>query len=65
MAVRLTGPDKYRKDPGWQHPWLRVERLLRAILTEEWSAEAWRQLRQEIVTVLAERSWLRRVGWFN
>ncbi len=49
----------------WQHPWLRIQRVLRAILTEEWSVEAWEQLRREIPNVLAEQSRIRRAGWFN
>ncbi|MBI4609811.1 MAG: hypothetical protein HY726_12470 [Candidatus Rokubacteria bacterium] len=30
------------------HPWLRTERVLRAILTEPWSAEAWERIKLEI-----------------
>lgn len=34
------------------HPWLRIEHILRAILTEQWSSEAWNQIRKEIPTLL-------------
>ncbi len=47
------------------HPWLRVQRVLWAILTERWSADTWEQLKPEIPNVFAERSRVRRAGWFN
>ncbi len=50
---------------NWQHPWLRVQRVLRTILTEEWCAEAWQQLRPEIPKVIPEQSRITRAGWFN
>ncbi len=37
------------------HPWLRINRVLRAMRHERWSAEAWSEVRGEI----------RRAGWFN
>lgn len=49
----------------FQHPWLRLQRVLRAILTEEWNAEAWRQIKPEITTVFAARRRVWRAGWFN
>lgn len=52
-------PAQYR---GWQHPWLRVQRALRIILTERWSAEAWRQLKPEIPKLLTTQSRIRRGG---
>ena len=36
-----------------------------AILTEYWIAEAWQQIKAEIPRVLAERSRIRRAGWFG
>jgi hypothetical protein len=44
------------------HPWLRV---LRAMLHERWSAEAWPQVKAEFTKALALRSEIRRAGWFN
>ena len=29
------------------HPWLRINRVLRAMLTTRWSAEAWPQVKAE------------------
>jgi hypothetical protein len=42
-------------DPRWQHPWLRIQRVLKAMLTERWDPAAWRRLRREIPKALAER----------
>ena len=48
----------------WQ-PWLRINRVLRAMLHEHWSAEAWPQVKAEFTKALALRSQIRRAGWFN
>ncbi|MFQ5519804.1 MAG: hypothetical protein ACE5FK_00260 [Candidatus Methylomirabilia bacterium] len=50
---------------SWQHPWLQVERVLRAILTERWDEDCWAQLESEIPAVLAAKSQIKRAGWFN
>ncbi len=47
------------------HPWLRINRVLRAMLHERWNAEAWAQVRVEFRKALALRSQIRRAGWFN
>jgi len=47
------------------HPRLRINRVLRAMLRERWSAEAWAQVRVEFKKALALRSEIRRAGWFN
>ena len=47
------------------HPWLRINRVLRAMLTECWSAEAWPQVKTEFKKALAPRSQIRHAGWFN
>jgi hypothetical protein len=40
-------------------------RVLRAMLTMRWSAEAWAEIRVEFRKALALRSEIRRAGWFN
>jgi hypothetical protein len=35
------------------HPWLRINRILRAMLHTRWSAEAWAQVRVEFKKALA------------
>ena len=45
--------------------WAKVEVALRLVLTYPWSPEAWQEVRQHISWLLAERSRLRRAGWFN
>ena len=47
------------------HPWFRINRVLRAMLTTRWSAEAWPQVKAEFKKALALRSEIRRAGWFN
>ena len=47
------------------HPWLRINRLLRAILHERWNPEAWPQVKAEFQKALALRSEIPRAGWFN
>ena len=46
------------------HPWLRINRVLRAMVHERWSAEAWPQVKAEFRKALALRSQIRRAGWF-
>ncbi len=48
----------------WQHPWLRISVVLRALLTEPWG-EAWQRIRLEIPKALAEKDRIQRAGWFN
>ena len=43
-------------------PHIRVELLIRSILTRQWDDEAWPQ---EFVKALALRSRLRKAGWWN
>ena len=38
------------------HPWLRINRVLRAMLHERWSAEAWPQVKAEFKKALALKS---------
>ena len=47
------------------HPWLRINRVLCAMLHERLSAEAWPQVKAEFTKALALKSLIRRAGWFN
>jgi len=47
------------------HPWLRINRVLRKILRERRSAEAWPHAKAQFVKALALRREIRRAGWFN
>ncbi len=42
-------------DRAWQHPWLRIERLIRTMLATRWSRDDWRAVRPEVRNALAER----------
>jgi hypothetical protein len=47
------------------HPWLRINRVLRAMLQTRWSAEAWAEVRVEFKKALTLKSQIRRAGRFN
>jgi hypothetical protein len=47
------------------HPWLRINRVLRAMLQTRWSAEAWSVVRLEFRKAVAPPREIRRAGWFN
>lgn len=53
------------RDTAWQHPWLRVGRLIRDILGTRWSADVWPKAKAVLGWAIAERGRLRRAGWFN
>ena len=46
-------------------PHIRVELLLRTMLTRQWDDDAWPLVRQEIQKALALRNRLRKAGWWN
>jgi hypothetical protein len=47
------------------HPWLRINRVLRAMLTARWSSEVLAAGQAEFKKALTLRSEIRRAGWFN
>lgn len=49
----------------WQHPWLRVSRLIAVILGTRWSADVWPAAKAALGWALAERGRLRRSAWWN
>jgi len=51
-------------DRTWQ-PWLRVQRLLRAMTQDDWNEEAWPRVKEEIPNALKERRQIERAGWFD
>ena len=55
-------PESIRR---WQHPWLRINLLIRVMLGTPWAGEAWPQIKAEFKEALALRSQIRRAGWFN
>jgi hypothetical protein len=52
-------------DAGLWHPWLRINRVLRAMLGTRWDPETWPQVKAEFQKALALKSQIRRAGWFN
>jgi len=49
----------------WQHPWLRVERLIRSILADRLTRGPSESLDQVLMARIKERELIQRVGWFN
>ena len=47
------------------HPWLRIQRVLRLMLTSHWSAAESNQIKPEIKKAMAETSRIQGAGWFN
>lgn len=46
-------------------PWLRVELLLRSILTTSWDSAAWPAVRRKLPRVLELRDQAAKDGWWN
>jgi len=47
------------------HPWLRINRVLRVMLPQRWSAEAWLVVRVEFRRALALANAMRHAGSSN
>jgi len=65
LPLRLRSTDANDTDARLWHPWLRINRVLRAMLHTHWSAETWAEVRVEFKKALALKSQIRRAGWFN
>ena len=51
-------------DALW-HPWLRVERLIRAVRETIWDTDQWPVAKLVLRRTLTERTELTRAGWFS
>jgi len=52
-------------DTRWQHPWLRVQRLIRSILEVRRDPVTPPVMKATLVEALREREKIRRAGWFS
>ena len=50
---------------AWQHPWLRVQRLIRSILEVRRDPITRPVMKATLVEALKEREKIRRAGWFS
>jgi hypothetical protein len=52
-------------DRAWQHPWLRIQRLIRAILEVRRDEATRPVMKITLRDALKEREKIRRAGWMN
>ena len=50
---------------SWQHPWLRIQRLIRSILAVRRDEVTRPVMKATLVKALKEREKIRRAGWFS
>jgi len=47
------------------HPWVRITRAFRSLLSTRWDAKTWPITKVEMAKALELRRQIRRAGWFN
>jgi hypothetical protein len=47
------------------HPWVRISRAFRSVLSTRWDATTWPITKAEMTKALELRRQIRRAGWFN
>jgi len=47
------------------HPWVRISRAFRSVLSTRWDATTWPTTKAEMTKALELRRQIRRAGWFN
>jgi len=52
-------------DRAWQHPWLRIQRLIRSILEVRRDEVTRPVMKVTLRDALKEREKIRRAGWWN
>lgn len=67
MRIKEGAVPGHDDDPycHWQHPWLRLEMLIRCIRGTTLNADTWLQAEATRGWALRERGRLARAGWFN
>ena len=53
------------RNRAWQHPWLRIERLIRSILETRWDNKTWPTMKATLKRALEERKKMKQAEWFN
>jgi hypothetical protein len=48
---------------NWQHPWFRIQLLLRSMLGTRWDATTWPAIKAEMKKALEMRSRVQGAGW--
>ena len=52
-------------DRAWQHPWLRIQRLIRSILADRLTRGPSPTVDQTLMVRVREREQIECAGWFN
>jgi hypothetical protein len=50
---------------GWQHPYLRLTRIVRSVLNTHWDDTTWPTAKKVVRDAITARARLARAGWFN
>ena len=61
--VHAAGPAVSHR--AWQHPWLRIQRVIRSILETRSPGPAREVMKATQVNALRDREKIRRAGWFS
>ena len=51
--------------PVWQHKWLRLQLVIRELLTTRWDAKSWPMAKAELRKALSLQRRLQRAAWWN
>ena len=64
-GLRWWWPRTVTSSSAWQHPWLRVQRLIRSILEVRLDPVTRSVMKQTLREAVKEREKIRRAGWFS
>jgi hypothetical protein len=53
------------RERTWQHPWLRIERLIRSIVHTYWDKATRLSAKETPKQAIEEKKKIRRAGWFS
>jgi len=56
---------RHQGNGGWEHPWLRIERVLRSVIGDRMSQGPNGQRDLALAVVIQQRKQIEREGWFN
>jgi len=60
----MTNP-VHGSERAWQHPWPRIQLLLRSISGTRWDSDTWPTIKAELNSAMELRAEIQQAGWFN